>query len=48
MEKEYEQQTKYKRTRTEGEKWGKGKEITQGEVLLLQDRITLGFFLVSH
>ena len=49
VEKEYEQQPNCKRTGTEGKKNGnKRKERTLGEVLPRQDRIALGFLVVSH
>ena len=45
MEKEYEQQTKYKRTRTEGEKWGKGKDNTRGSFVAARQNYPRIFFL---
>ena len=45
MEKEYEQQTKYKRTRTEGEKWGKGKDNTRGSFVAARQSYPRIFFL---
>ena len=45
MEKEYEQQTKYKRTRTEGEKWGKGKDNTRGRFVAARQNYPRIFFL---